>query len=58
MKKPKVLDGTLCQICGKRIETDFFGDTKEPCEWVKTKKKPQKTLWFHRKCYEKELKKG
>lgn len=52
MKVPTMLDGTLCQICGKRIQPD------EPSDWVKTKRKPQKILWIHRKCYENLKKKG
>ena len=52
MKKPVMLDGTLCLICHKRIQPN------EPCDWTKTKKKPQKTLWFHTKCYENLKKKG
>ena len=58
MREPKILDGTLCQICGKRIHLKYDGTVEEPCDWVKTKKKPQKILWFHRKCYENLKKKG
>lgn len=52
MKVPKMLDGTLCEICGKRIQEN------EPCSWLKTKRKLQKTVWFHLKCYENLKKKG
>lgn len=49
MKQPILMDGALCQICGKRILPE------EQWGWVKTKK-PVRTLFFHMKCY-KNLKK-
>lgn len=44
MNEPKLINGALCQICGKHIQYD------EQWGWLKTKK-PVKTLFFHMECY-------
>jgi hypothetical protein len=54
MKKPIPSAGTRCVVCGNLL-------TKHEIVYEKyefSKPKRRKNIFFHKKCYEKELKKG
>jgi hypothetical protein len=54
MKKPIPTAGTRCVVCKNLLTTNEI--VYENYEFSKPKR--GKTIYFHQKCYEKELKKG